>query len=181
MKATINSSKFCSSKFLTCSIHQISSDFSTVKVLRYTVALNLDKCKFSQSKVTFAGFTLSAQRYQIDQSITDAISQFPIPKNRTDLWSFFGLVNQLSSSTSAVAPLLIPLHPLLSTKNEFFWSPNHEQALDNIKKTLTTAPVLSYFDASKPTCLSTDASRQGLGFILQQNTAGTWNLIQAGS
>ena len=35
MKATINSSKFCSSKFLTCSIRQILSDFSTVKVLRY--------------------------------------------------------------------------------------------------------------------------------------------------
>ena len=32
MKATINSSKF-----LTCSIRQISSDFSTVKVLRHTV------------------------------------------------------------------------------------------------------------------------------------------------
>ena len=128
------------------------------------IALNLDKCKFSQSKVMFAGFTLSAQGYQIDQSITDAISQFPTPKNRTDLRSLFGLVNQLSSSTSAIAPLLTPLRPLLSTKNEFFWSPNHEQALDNIKKTLTTAPVLSYFDASKPTRLSTDASRQGLGF-----------------
>ena len=37
MKATINSSKFCSSKFLTCLICQISSQFSTVKVLRYTV------------------------------------------------------------------------------------------------------------------------------------------------
>ena len=36
-------------------------------------------------------------------------------------------------------------------------------------------------DANKPTCLSTDASRHGLGFTLQQNTAGTWNLIQAGS
>ena len=37
MKATINSSKFCSSMFLTFSIHQISSDFSTVKVLHYMV------------------------------------------------------------------------------------------------------------------------------------------------
>ena len=35
MKATINLSKFCSSKLLTCSIHQILSDFS-IKVLRYT-------------------------------------------------------------------------------------------------------------------------------------------------
>ena len=37
MKPTINSSKFYSSNFLTCLIRQILSDFSTVKVLRYTV------------------------------------------------------------------------------------------------------------------------------------------------
>ena len=37
MKAKINLSSFCSLKFLTCSIRQISSDFSTVKVLHYTV------------------------------------------------------------------------------------------------------------------------------------------------
>ena len=37
MKATINSSKFYSSKFQECSIRQILSDFSTVKVLHYTV------------------------------------------------------------------------------------------------------------------------------------------------
>ena len=33
----LQSIRLCSSKFLTCSIHQISSDFSTVKILRYTV------------------------------------------------------------------------------------------------------------------------------------------------
>ena len=41
--------------------------------------------------------------------------------------------------------------------------------------------MLSYFDPSKPTQLSTDTSFHGHGFILQQNTIGTWNLIQAGS
>ena len=145
------------------------------------ISLNLGKCKFNQTEVTFAGFTLSAQGYSVDHSITDAISQFPAPTNRTDLRSFFGLVNQISSTTNVVAPLLIPLRPLLSTKNEFLWSPNHQQAFDATKNALTTSPVLSYFDASKPTRLSTDASRQGLGFTLQQNTAGTWSLIQAGS
>ena len=44
------------------------------------------------------------------------------------------------------------------------------------------APVLSFFDVNKPTQLRTDASRNGLGFILQQqSTDRTWNLIQAGS
>ena len=80
------------------------------------IALNFDKCKFCQTEVIFAGFRLSAQGYQVDHSITDAISKFPKPSNRTDLRSFFGLVNQLSSSTSDVASLLTPLRPLLSTK-----------------------------------------------------------------
>ena len=44
------------------------------------------------------------------------------------------------------------------------------------------ALTLSFFDASKPTRLCTDASRHGLGFILQQKTDNdTWSLIQAGS
>ena len=53
------------------------------------IALNPDKCKFCQTKVTFAGFTLSVEGYKVDHSITDAITQFPTPNNRTDLRSFF--------------------------------------------------------------------------------------------
>ena len=144
------------------------------------IALNLEKCKFNQTEVTFAGFTLSLQGYRVDHSITDAILQFPISTKRTHLRSFFGLVNQMSSTTNVVAPLLTPLHSLLSTKNDFLWSPKHQQAFDATKNALTTSPVLSYFNASKPTHLSTDASCYDLEFSLQQNTAG-WNLIQAGS
>ena len=44
------------------------------------------------------------------------------------------------------------------------------------------APILSFFDATRPSRLCTDASRHGLGFILQQRTSeGIWTLIQAGS
>lgn len=146
------------------------------------IALNPQKCKFCVTEVTFAGFQLSEKGYQVDQSITDAISQFPKPTNRTDLRSFFGLVNQLSSSVNTVASLLIPLRPLLSIKNDFLWSSDHDKAFSAAKDALTSAPVLSFFDASKPTRLCTDASRQGLGFVLQQQSDdGMWNLVQAGS
>jgi len=78
-------------------------------------------CKFGESSVTFAGFQLSATGYQIDHTIIDAISKFPTAANRTDLRSFFGLLNQLSTSTNAISTLLTPLRPLLSTKNDFLW------------------------------------------------------------
>ena len=83
------------------------------------IVLNAEKCRFFQTKTTIAGFLLSNQGYQIDPSITEAISKYPVPTNRTELRSFIGLVNQLSSSMSAVATLLTLFRPLLSTKNEF--------------------------------------------------------------
>ena len=127
-----------------------------------------------QNQVTFAGFQLSVSGYQIDESITEAISKYPTPTSRTELRSFIGLVNQLSTSTNTVATLLAPLRPLLSTKNDFVWSSSHEEAFSVAKKSLTKPPVLSFFDIAKPTRLSTDAS-------LQQKTSDEWSLIQAGS
>ena len=145
------------------------------------ITLNIAKWKFTQTMVNFAGFTLSAEGYQVDPLITQAIAKFPTPANRTDLRSFIGLVNQLSASTATVATLLLPLRPLLQPKNEFVWSDEFDRAFHAVKASLVSAPTLSYFDPTKPTRLCTDASRQGLGFVLQQKTGDTWSLIQAGS
>ena len=150
------------------------------------IALNLEKSRIFQTKTTFAGFLLyeegSEEGYQIDPSITSAISNYP---DRTELRSFVGLINQLSSSTNLVASLLAPFRPLLSTKNEFVWMPSHDAAFLEAKKSLTTQPALSFFDLTKPTReptrLSTDASRQGLRYILQQQHGESWSLVQAGS
>ena len=145
------------------------------------ITLNADKWECAKPQVTFAGFTISAKGYSIDESITDAITRFPTPTNHTNLRSFVGLANQLSASTATLSNLLAPLRPLLSTKNEFMWSPDINQAFNTAKQALTTAPTLSFFDLEKPTRLCTDASRQGLGFVLQQQNGDHWTLIQAGS
>ena len=151
------------------------------RCMEKNITLNTDKWRFAQASVGFAGFTLSADGYRVDQSITEAISSFPTPASRTDLRSFFGLANQLSASTATVAELLAPLRPLLSTKNDFTWSPALDQAFVTAKKSITSAPTLAFFDLRKPTRLCTDASRQGLGFVLQQKSGESCVLIQAGS
>ena len=133
-------------------------------------------------KSDIAGFMLSSEGYQVDAAITEAISEFPTPSDHTELRSFCGLVNQLASGTNRIAELMSPLRPLLSTKNEFVWSADHALAFSKVKEQLVTSPVLAFFDLKKPTRLCTDASRQGLGFVLQQqSTPGQWTLVQAGS
>ena len=137
------------------------------------ITLNPQKCIIGATEVTFAGFRLSQEGYQVNKAITDAISQFPKLTSHTELHSFFGLANQLFSSVNTIATLLTPLRPLLSMKNDFQWSDDHYAAFTATKDALTTAPVLSYFNVSKPTCLCTDTSRQRFGFILQQQSNGT--------
>ena len=146
------------------------------------IALNRDKCKFCETEVSFAGFYISAEGYRVDPNIIEAITSFPTLTTRTDLRSFFGLANQLAASTDQIAKLLEPMRPLLSLKSEFAWSSMHEQALSKAKEHLASAPTLAFFDMNKQTRICTDASRQGVGFVLQQQTPiGKWALIQAGS
>ena len=143
------------------------------------ISLNKDKWQLCQTCVTFAGFQLSRDGYRVDPSLTDAIAEFPIPATRTELRSFFGLVNQLATCTDKIANLLAPLRPLLSTKNEYVWLSDHDQALLQAKQQLVRTPILAFFDLNRPTRLCTDASRTGI--LQQQSPAGQWSLIQAGS
>ena len=74
----------------------------------------------------FCRLKLSSQGYQIDSTIAEAITKFPIPSSPTDLQSLFGLTNQLSTNTDETATLLEPLYPLLSTRNKFTWTTDHD-------------------------------------------------------
>ena len=141
------------------------------------ITINKDKWEYNEPLVTFAGFQLSQDGYHVDTTITDAITRFPTPANRTDLHAFFGLTNQLAASTDSVAALLGPLRPLLSTKNKFLWSPAHDQAFLKAKQFLASSPTLAYFDPTKQTRLCTDASRHGLGFVFQQHHQDKWTLV----
>ena len=58
--------------------------------------------------------------YQVDPSITAAITLFPSPTTHTELRSFVGLVNQMTSGTNTIAELITPFRPLLSSAGRYF-------------------------------------------------------------
>ena len=51
---------------------------------------------------------------------------------------------------------------------EWSWTPIRDAAVDLIKKLVTTAPVLRYYDPQKELTLQCDASDTGLGTALLQ-------------
>ena len=61
-----------------------------------------------------------------------------------------------------------PLTSLLEKNAAFIWTDEHQMAFDELKKRLTTAPVLTLPDQSKRFTVYCDASKDGLGCVLMQ-------------
>jgi hypothetical protein len=59
---------------------------------------------------------------------------------------------------------------LLAKGNTFEWTPRHETNFQELKKKLTTSPVLTMPDIEKPFSIYCDASDQGLGCVLMQDS-----------
>ena len=147
------------------------------------ISLNYSKFQFGCTEVEFGGYILSTNGYKLDPDLHEAVANFRKPSNITDLRSFFGLVNHLSDFTDVVALKLEPLRPLLKPRNDFLWEEPQERAFQDVKKALSTTPVMAYYDSKRATSLHVDASMlNGLGFVLkQQQPDGSWRMVQAGS
>ncbi|XP_063600011.1 uncharacterized protein LOC134776229 [Penaeus indicus] len=63
-----------------------------------------------------------------------------------------------------------PLTDLLSTKRTFRWSDDCQQAFEDLKRLLCTAPVLQAPDISIPFTIQVDASDSGVGAVLLQRS-----------
>ena len=74
------------------------------------------------------------------------------------------------------------MRDLLKSRNDFKWTPDHQNAFEEAKSHLATPPILTNFDPSRETELHTDASRtKGLGFVLRQKHGEEWKMVSCGS
>lgn len=133
------------------------------------VTLNPDKFKFAEDNVEFAGFEITPTTVKPCRKYVRAIQDFPTPRNITDVRSWFGLVNQVSYAFSMTAAML-PFRELLKPSIKFSWDESHQRAFDDSKTSIVNEihHGVQIFDKSKPTCLATDWSRDGIGFWLFQ-------------
>ena len=93
----------------------------------------------------------------------------PVPTNVTELQTFLGMCQYLAKYSARTAELSEPLRQLTCKNTPFTWDPEHDEALKALKKEISAAPTLRYYDPRQPLVLQTDACSKGLGAVLLQN------------
>ena len=123
-----------------------------------------------------------------------AIENFPQPHNITDARSWFGLVNQVAWAYS-ISDIMLPFRELVKKNSVFAWSDELQKLFDESKAMLKSKVTegIQTFEPNRGTCLQTDWSKSGIGYLLLQQhcncnieTAPTcchdgWKLVFAGS
>ena len=152
---------------------ETTHDTAVITLLETARANNLtfnpNKFVFRSQDCAFFGGHLTPLGYKIDPKKVQAISEMKPPENLQDLQSFLGLVNYLNRFSPALADLTVPLRALCKKDILFTWESSQEAAFEAIKKEITSAPVLAYFDQSKTSTIQSDASKKGLGRVLLQH------------
>ena len=131
--------------------------------------MNGKKCNFARDEVKYINHILSAEGVQIDPSKTDVISSWPRPKTPKQIRSFLGMTNYYKKFIDRYAQRSAPLRDLLSKEVPFEWGEAQEKSFQDLKTALLSPPILRFPDSSRPYFLQTDASIDGISYILGQS------------
>ena len=130
--------------------------------------LNQSKCSFFQKEVKYLGHIISRDGVATDPSKTEKVTTWPTPTSVRETQQFLGFAGYYRRFVKDFAQIARSLHRLTERPTNFVWTAECQDAFDELRRCLTTAPILAYPDFSRQFVLDTDASDTGIGAVLSQ-------------
>ena len=140
--------------------------------------LKAEKCIIAQESIEWLGFKLTRTGISPINAKAQGIGHRLRPTNLKQLRSFLGAVNQFNKFKPNLASISFPLRSILKKDADWIWNAEHENAFVKINDEIEEVVELSHFKRNQETRIICNASKQGLGAVLQQSqTNGEWRPI----
>ena len=127
------------------------------------------KCQLGMQQCVYLGHVVGNGEVRPEQRNIDAVTNFPRAATKKKVRSFLGLTGYYRKFIPNYSTIAVPLTDL--TKNSapsVVWTDACDTAFAELKRRLTTSPVLKSPNLSQPFILQTDASDRGVGAVLGQ-------------
>ncbi|XP_024046441.1 uncharacterized protein LOC112100831 [Citrus clementina] len=110
---------------------------------KYKMKLNPEKCAFGVESGKFLGFMVSHRGIQANPEKIQAIVQMRSPRNLKEMQSLTGRLAALSRFISKATDKCQPFFQVIRRGKKTEWTPECEEAFQNLKQYLQQAPLLS--------------------------------------
>lgn len=141
------------------------------------ITLNREKCEFCRPELRYLGYCVNSSGLLVDPEKVEAILRIPSPKNVKDVRRIVGIASWYRRFIPSFSTVCDPLTRLTRKNVPFHWDETCEEALNNLKQHLVSAPILTCPDFNLPFVVETDASDFGLGAVLVQKQDGKDRVI----
>ncbi|PKA53750.1 putative mitochondrial protein [Apostasia shenzhenica] len=128
------------SKTLTENLGDLRETLDTLR--RYNLKLNPAKCTFGAALGKFLGYLVSARGIEANPDKISAILSMPSPKTAKEVQKLAGRINSLGRFISKAGDRCSPFFWCLRNSKKGLWDSGCEAAFTELKKYLTSAPIL---------------------------------------
>lgn len=134
----------------------------------FKLRANRDKCVFARDKVKYLGHVITQDGVSPDDDKVRAVLDMKAPSSLRHLRTFLQTCSWFRKFIPNFSAVAEPLTRLLKKNQPWSWDSSQASAFDELKKRLSSAPILIQPDYSKPFVLRTDASNYAIGAVLLQ-------------
>ena len=127
------------------------------------------KCKFWLTEVRFLGHVVLTSGVSVNPEKVEAVMSWERPKSVFEIHSFLGLAGYYWRFIEDFTRLAAPMTRLTEKEVKFDWDNRCEEAIQELKRRLTSALILIVPSRGQGYTVYCDASRPGLECVLMQS------------
>jgi len=133
------------------------------------LSVNHEKLEGPTTRIKFVGRVFDCEGQHPEAAKVEAINNLKTPRTVREVRSLVGLVTWYAHFIKNFSSIMAPITSLIKKKaQKVQWTEEAEQAFQQIKKVLTSEPVLRPPCYSKAFIIQCDASQRGIGGVLAQ-------------